>query len=206
MAEQSPGRTPSTDPGAPSLRLAVSRAGERIQQIIDTAERVAAEIRDEAEQEAADHLDRRRHEADRILQERERELAELTETVVARAAVVQRELDGLVDTLQQAIGRIAALGISDAAPAHVSSRAARPSTTESDPRDSVSDEALLRLTQMAVAGSDRAELERTLREEFGVAHTEPVLDEVLGPPLDDPGPRLGRFMGPARFHPPERTG
>ena len=45
----------------------------------------------------------------------------------------------------------------------------------------VPEEALLRATQMAVAGNARVEIERTLRVEFAIDDPSPVLDEILGP-------------------------
>ena len=202
-AERS-GSAPAED-GAASLRVAVSRAGERIQEIIDAAERVAAEIRDEAEQQAAAHLQRGRLEADRVVEERESELAELMETVVARVAVVQRELDAFVEALRDSIGRIAVPGVTERGSVP-SAEEAKSSGDEEGSGGQLSSAAVLRLTQMAVAGSDRAELERALRAEFGVADTDTVLDEILGGSSRDPSPRPRRFMGPARFDPPERTG
>jgi hypothetical protein len=45
----------------------------------------------------------------------------------------------------------------------------------------VPEEALLRATQMAVAGNDRAEIERTLEAEFGITDPHFITDELLGP-------------------------
>lgn len=47
-------------------------------------------------------------------------------------------------------------------------------------RDSVPEEALLKATQMAVAGSSRGAIERFLVEEYDVDDPDPVLDSVLG--------------------------
>lgn len=41
--------------------------------------------------------------------------------------------------------------------------------------------ALLRAAQLAVGGSDRAEIERVLADEFGVAAPDEIIDELLGP-------------------------
>ena len=46
--------------------------------------------------------------------------------------------------------------------------------------NSVPEEALLRATQMAVAGSSRGAIERFLVEEYGVDDPDPLLDSVLG--------------------------
>jgi hypothetical protein len=39
---------------------------------------------------------------------------------------------------------------------------------------------LIRATQMAVQGSDRSEIESTLKHEFGIEDAAPILDEILG--------------------------
>ncbi|MEO8093123.1 MAG: hypothetical protein ABI726_10495 [bacterium] len=51
----------------------------------------------------------------------------------------------------------------------------------SPPTDSNSDEAMLRATQMAVAGSSRDEITRTLEAEFGIDDPESILGQILGP-------------------------
>ena len=43
------------------------------------------------------------------------------------------------------------------------------------------EEAILRATQMAVAGSSRSEIEATLRDEFGLADAGAVVNDILGP-------------------------
>jgi len=43
------------------------------------------------------------------------------------------------------------------------------------------EEAVLRATQMAVAGSSRSEIEATLSDEFGLADATPVVNDILGP-------------------------
>jgi hypothetical protein len=45
----------------------------------------------------------------------------------------------------------------------------------------VSEDAVLRATQMAVAGNSREEIETVLRTEFGVSDPASVTNEILGP-------------------------
>lgn len=60
--------------------------------------------------------------------------------------------------------------------------AAAPSpAAEPAPAPAVPEEALLRATQMAVGGSSREEIERTLSDEFGLEDASPVVDDILGP-------------------------
>lgn len=54
------------------------------------------------------------------------------------------------------------------------------------PTDSNSDEAMLRATQMAVAGSSRDEITRTLEAEFGIDDPESILAQILGPAQSSP--------------------
>jgi hypothetical protein len=42
------------------------------------------------------------------------------------------------------------------------------------------DGALIRATQMAVRGSDRAQIEQALRDEFAISDPAPIVDEILG--------------------------
>jgi hypothetical protein len=60
---------------------------------------------------------------------------------------------------------------------------AYPGTDSSDAASSAGppEEAVLRATQMAVAGSSRSEIEATLSEEFGLADATPVVNDILGP-------------------------
>lgn len=59
---------------------------------------------------------------------------------------------------------------------------AYPGTGASDSAPSETpEEAVLRATQMAVAGNSRSEIEATLADEFGLADATPVVDDILGP-------------------------
>lgn len=49
-----------------------------------------------------------------------------------------------------------------------------------DTPEAADEQALLRATQMAVAGSDRGEIERVLQDELGIADPAPVVERVLG--------------------------
>ena len=46
--------------------------------------------------------------------------------------------------------------------------------------DDAKAEAVVRATQMAVKGKDRAAIERTLRSDFKSVDPKPILDEILG--------------------------
>ena len=58
--------------------------------------------------------------------------------------------------------------------------ARRLTRNQADAEDSPADSARLLTTQMAVAGSSRAEIESRLRIDFGIQDPAPLLDAILG--------------------------
>lgn len=266
-----------------SVRQAVSRATTRIEEIIDSAERVASEIRADAEAEANQLLESRRREAQELEREAENLRAETERLRREREEVIAGVAQGLgsdlsdlrssferalasIDRTEQAINGLevappppvaapapdpaptpftsdpsaspfssapavapapmatpiepdpepepfgAGLGTSDfsspaagevpetpaydadddvaAAPEPDSDMPADldevPEPVATDPLSPAgsgqsSDEAMLRATQMAVAGSSRDEIGRTLEAEFGIDDPELILGQILGP-------------------------
>lgn len=213
-------------PAAPSR--AVGDAAARIQEIIDTAERVAGEIRGDAELEAERYLESERARASGLHEAHAGLLIELADEMTNQAEAVRAQIEASVDALHAAAARIreaaserppapADLG-SAAQPAPVGEEAVSsvveepefaepvaseaedtptpepqtalveepsepaPPAPEAGSADSGSEEAaLLRATQMAVAGSERSEIATTLRDEMGIEDPNPILDEILGP-------------------------
>lgn len=51
---------------------------------------------------------------------------------------------------------------------------------ESAPAEASRESALIRATQLAVRGTERGEIERTLRDEFGVSEPSEIVNEILG--------------------------
>jgi hypothetical protein len=98
--------TPPEDPGggerSSPLRPSVSSATERIQVIIEAAERAAAGIIEDAEAQAHRYLDESRSRADRTIEERNRVMTEITDSLIAQAQVVKKESDDLIAALDQA--------------------------------------------------------------------------------------------------------
>ena len=163
------------------LRRSVSEATARIQEIVDAAERVAEEIRAEAEAEADRYLAERRRDADRVVEERARQLEELSGLLTERARYVQEQVAALAGALARTV---ASLRAETGAPASEPG----PPLAEGEPAEphpgrasGGSEEPLLRATQMAVEGTERAEIERTLRREFGVDEPGAFVDRILGP-------------------------
>ncbi|MDQ2676558.1 MAG: hypothetical protein M3Y34_07085 [Actinomycetota bacterium] len=167
---------------AAPFRSLVANVGGRIQEMLDTAERVAAEIRTEAEAAGKAYLQERQVEADRIVQERMTELDAVTQSLAARAASMEHELTAFVAEVEQVRWRMARL-IGDGAPqAHPASGkrfAPGAQDVQGDAGDpGVSQAAALRATQMAVAGAERADIEHMLRDQFGLDDPSAV-DRVL---------------------------
>jgi len=158
----------------PSAQLGslVANVGGRIQEILDTAERVAGEIRADAEATGATFMQDRQREADRVVQERMAELDAITELLAARAASVERETTAFLAEVEQVRWRMARL-IGDNGPpaeptaANGMASSAAPQSPEAASRG-VSQAAALRATQMAVAGVGRSDIEHMLRDQFGI--------------------------------------
>jgi hypothetical protein len=180
------------------LRRSLSEATRRIESIVDAAEQAAEEIRAEAREEAETYLSGRRAEADEFVARRSSEVAEVVGRVVDRAEELRREAEKVIAELrdgtpapspgpaprdpQMAASPVQAVPM---APRRNSDSDSTPGDAESTERDApvsdVREEALLRATQMAVAGHERTEIERVLEAEFAVADVQAVLDEILGP-------------------------
>lgn len=201
---------------ASELRRSITEASQRVGEIIDDAERAAAEIRAEAQEEA-------RIEAQRAVNESAAELASVVSPLVERVEGLRVEAASLMDELQVVTERLRKLtqpnesglpasepealeSVSEPAieaepdgPAATSLDAQAPESAgssappgpvpvpypgkaaASDPELSgPPEEALLRATQMAVAGNSRPEIEETLRDEFGLDDPVPVVDDILG--------------------------
>jgi cell division septum initiation protein DivIVA len=171
--------------GESELRRSVSEVSARIEEIIDAAERAAESIRGEAEAEAKRYLAEREREADRMAEERARELGELAEVLAERARYVSEQVEGLSQALERTVARMRAGGM----PSESSETGLELGGDEPEARSASSprvgggaEEPLLRATQMAVAGSERTEIERMLRREFGVEDPNVIVDQILGRP------------------------
>ena len=222
-----PPASPS-NPGA-QLKQAVLEASERVQEIIDAAEREALEVRRDAEREAEQYLASRRSDAERLVEGHAADIGEKLKPLVNRLERMHGEalaLAGELETvLEEARGALALdpeappseashpPGAAEPAPSPSAGLRARlfersraagaqrgpaasgagpplvhafPGTGSNavdaaKPEPPAADEqALLRATQMAVAGNDRGEIERVLQDELGIADPAPVVERVLG--------------------------
>jgi vacuolar-type H+-ATPase subunit H len=97
-----------SQPENPSpLRESVGSAGERIQVIIEAAEKAAAGIIEDADAQARRYIDASRQRADALADERVRVMSDLTDTLIRQAELVRRQSDELLSALDSARGELA---------------------------------------------------------------------------------------------------
>jgi vacuolar-type H+-ATPase subunit H len=175
------------------------RAGtsERLEAIVEAAERAAERVIDEAEEKAGRYIEEARAQADREAEERLAGLAGLSDGLLEQAEALRRraeDLEGALRDLKERLGagapeataaaagrqrpvRLAAV----AAPEDdVPPVAAAPEPSPPPGRGSAAGARLL-ATQMAVSGSSRGEIEARLRDGFEIEDTSGILDAILGP-------------------------
>lgn len=183
-------------------------AAERVASEIRAQAEAEAERLISARREEADRMvSSRREEADRLLGERTAAFETAVAGLTAKADRLSDDARGLGEELKRAVDRLPPLGeepereavepsppaASEPKPVSGPRPVAYPGTApqksgpppqpaEEDAGDvEVSEQAVLRATQMAVTGTGREEIERTLRSEFDVADPGPFVDELLGP-------------------------
>ncbi len=188
----------SSDKPGSVLKESVADMSERIQGIIDEAERTADEIQANARIEA----DR---EARRTVEARIQSLSGVVAPLGDRIDALRAEADALIAEIDDAAAELRKLTSVDSraqrrpepapepepepereagpelavAPEPAAAPTAYPGTA-SAPDAPASEEALLRATQMAVSGSSRGEIEATLREDFGIADPSALVNGILG--------------------------
>jgi len=169
---------------------------ERLEAIVESAERAAEGVIDDAEAQARRYLAQARAEADRLSEGKLSELSDLVDTLIGQAASLRQEAERLQAMLE-------------AAKAHIDGEESRPvpeaprqdeqpegpqvprlravgeegKMEPAPPAPDRGDAAGARLlaTQLAVSGSSREEIEERLRSRFEVEDTTAILDAILGP-------------------------
>jgi vacuolar-type H+-ATPase subunit H len=176
---------------------------ERIEAIVEAAERAAESVIDDAERQAAGYLAEAQAEADRVVAERLSSLSELTDSLLARADAISGQTESMVELLKQAKARIEAGGEPAARsddqerPGQAGSRGSHLSAVAAPQGEDPELTALptppaeqerrtpagarLLATQMAVSGSSREEIALRLRNGFEIEDTAAILDAILGP-------------------------
>lgn len=179
----------------PADPLAAGTA-ERLEAIVEAAERAAAGVIDDAEAQARQRLAEAEEEAEHRVAERLAALTELTDSLLAEAEAVHDRSERLVVALEQARRSLGA-DAADAAPSQEGPRPnhlsavdpveapapPRPAELRAAPVGEPGSAAGARLlaTQMAVSGSSREEIELKLRNGFEIEDAASILDAILGP-------------------------
>ena len=168
---------------------------ERLEAIVEAAERAAQGVIDDAEAQARRYLAQARVEADRTAEGRVDELSGLIETLIGQAVALRQEAERLQATLEAARERIdSGAAASEGEPAQVEVVAAprlRAVDAPDAPPEAVSEPvvgrpsdpagARLLATQLAVSGSSREEIAERLRNGFKIEDTDAILNAILGP-------------------------
>ncbi|HKG36131.1 MAG TPA: hypothetical protein VKA89_06810 [Solirubrobacterales bacterium] len=100
-----PGGRQEGEPSSP-LRPSVAGAAERIQIIVEAAERAAAGVIEDAEVQARHYLEESSARADSLADERTRALSEITDSLLEQANEVKRQSDRLIAALDEAKARL----------------------------------------------------------------------------------------------------
>ncbi|HKH65513.1 MAG TPA: hypothetical protein VKA35_08635 [Solirubrobacterales bacterium] len=174
---------------------------ERLEAIVEAAERAAQSVIDDAEAQARRYLAQAQADAGRASAGRIGELSELIDSLLGQAISLRREAERLQETLEAARLRID--GEEAPAPAPESApREPQPRTEEvseaprlravsppevpavvpgPDARRSDPAGARLLATQLAVSGSSREEIAERLRNGFEIEDADGILNAILGP-------------------------
>lgn len=181
---------------------------QRLEAIVEAAERAAEGVIDDAEAQAQRYLAQARVEADRLASSRVEELSGLVDSLLGQARALYQEAERLQATLEEARARFdgqepPAERAEHERPAEAGGQE-RPAEHEEieKPREAEaprlravaseqpppegrtrSDSAGARLlaTQMAISGSSREEIARRLRNGFEIEDADAILDAILGP-------------------------
>jgi len=173
-----------------------STTAERLEGIVEAAERAAESVIDDAEAQARRYLTQARAQADRITERRMEDLSHLIDALLGQATALQREAERMHTVLEEAKFRIdpeqpdeaeeEAPPTEEAAPApevprlRAVAQSDEPAPASEAPQADAAGARLL-ATQMAVSGSSREEIEQRLRNRFEIEDPTPILDAILGP-------------------------
>ncbi|HKO37016.1 MAG TPA: hypothetical protein VJU14_01470 [Solirubrobacterales bacterium] len=170
---------------------------QRLEAIVEAAERAAEGVIDDAEIQARRYLAQARTEADRLAADRVDEVSELVDSLLGQAHSLRQEAERLQATLEEARTRFDGGEGRDerergrtheVAEASAEVRAPRLRAVigdeerppEASPRAD-SGGARLLATQMAISGSSREEIAHRLRNGFEIEDADAILDAILGP-------------------------
>jgi hypothetical protein len=171
---------------------------DRLEAIVEAAERAAEGVIDDAEKQAHRYLAQARAEAGQQNAGQIEEVSELVDTLLGQAISLRREAERLQATLEAAQARLGGEEPPADAPREEPAEAPRLRAVDADPAPTVEPRivepaaepesrradasgARLLATQMAVSGSSREEIAQRLRNGFEIEDTDAILDAILGP-------------------------
>jgi hypothetical protein len=176
---------------------------ERLEAIVEAAERAAEGVIDDAEAQARRYLQESREQAERESSGRVEALSGLTASLLEEAGALRRQAERLQATLEEAKRRLEEGSLTEAPeapdegqehpPAQISKvthlTPVAPPTADAeavalDPGSTSGNNAAgarLLATQMAVSGSSREEIAHRLRSGFDIEDASGILDAILGP-------------------------
>jgi len=157
-----------------------SDTAERLEAIVEAAERAAESVIDDAEAQARRYLAQARAEADRMAEDRSAGLADLVDTLLAQAISLRQEAERLQATLEAAKERIEPQEPEGTPRLRAVTVEGGPAVAPVE-RPADAPGARLLATQMAVSGSSREEIAQRLRNGFEIEDTDAILDAILGP-------------------------
>lgn len=177
---------------------------ERLEAIVEAAERAAERVIDDAEAQARQYLAQARAEADRLVDDRRGEIAHVIDALVGQAVSLRQEAERLQRSLETAQTRLGGAGSEpdleqpppvqppgaeqplEPQPPRLRAVSAEESA-EAAPPDERGKAAGARLlaTQLAVSGSSREEIAARLRTGFEIEDTSAILDAILGPEVEE---------------------
>lgn len=169
---------------------------ERLEAIVQAAERAAESVIDDAEAQARRHLAEAKAEAERMTEARAGELGDLVDSLLSQANTLREQAERLQAALEDAQARVNPEARRE--PARPERRRdhseqaevltlrtppadQEPPPPEEDDRSSRASGARLLATQMAVSGSSREEIAERLRSGFEIEDSGAILDAILGP-------------------------
>jgi hypothetical protein len=170
---------------------------QRLEAIVEAAEKAAEGVIDDAEVQARRYLAQARAEADRLAADRVDEVSELVDSLLGQALSLRQEAERLQETLEEARARFdGGERRNETERPPVYEEIEEPEEVQA-PRlravigdeerplevDARSDSAGARLlaTQMAISGSSREEIAHRLRNGFEIKDADAILDAILGP-------------------------
>jgi vacuolar-type H+-ATPase subunit H len=166
---------------------------ERLEAIVEAAERAAESVIDDAEAQARRYLSQAREEAAHRSEDRVSEVSDMIDPLLAQATALRHDAERLQVTLEAVKARIEGAEPPQApaedppeaprlrAVASAEPAAEEPKLEQPDPARANAAGARLLATQLAVSGSSREEIAERLRNGFEIEDTDAILDAILGP-------------------------